>query len=71
MTGSMKLYNYDNVTALQANQHNFQIQYLSVHRTGSVKLYNYDNVTALQANQHNFQNTIQHNYNDQYTRLAL
>ena len=27
MTGSMKLYNYDNVTALQANQHNFQIQY--------------------------------------------
>ena len=24
MTGSMKLYNYDNVTALQANQHNFQ-----------------------------------------------
>ena len=39
--------------------------------TGSMKLYNYDNVTALQANQHNFQNTIQHNYNDQYTRLAL
>ena len=60
MTGSMKLYNYDNVTALQANQHSFQIQYLSVHRTGSMKLYNYDNVTALQANQHNFQkyNTI-------------
>ena len=24
MTGSMKLYNYDNVTALQDNQHNFQ-----------------------------------------------
>ena len=24
MTGSMKLYNYDNVTALQANQHKFQ-----------------------------------------------
>ena len=66
MTGSMKLYNYDNVTALQANQHNLQIQYLSVHRTDSIKLYNYNNVIALQANQHNYQNTkdgLYKNYN--------
>ena len=59
MTGSMKLYNYDNVSALQANQHNFQIQYLSVHRTGSIKL------------QDNFKIQYNNYYNDQYTRLAL
>ena len=51
----MKLYNYNNVIALQTNQHNYQNT-----KDGLYKNYSYYNVTALQANQHNFQkyNTI-------------
>ena len=51
----MKLYNYNNVIALQANQHNFQNT-----KDGLYKTITTINAIALQANQHNFQkyNTI-------------
>ena len=49
MTGSMKLCNYDNVIALQANQHNYQNT-----KTSSTKTITTINVIALQAHQHNF-----------------
>ena len=51
----MKLYNYNNVIALKANQHNFQNT-----KDGLYKTITTINAIALQANQHNFQkyNTI-------------
>ena len=55
----MKLYNYNNVIALKANQHNYQNTKdghsrlinitIKIQKTGSI------NAIALQANQHNFQ----------------
>ena len=51
----MKLYNYNNVIALQANQHNYQYKSRALQKTITTIT-----AIALQANQHNFQkyNTI-------------
>ena len=49
----MKLYNYNNVIALKANQHNYQNTKDGLYKKTITTI----NAIALQANQHNYQNT--------------